>query len=138
MKRLLYLLSFFLLISRVAVAQEDEGGKVHERMREYLQKRLDLTADEANRFGPVFLNYFKELRRTNQEFKGDRLVLQQKIADLRLRYRDQFKGIMGEKRSNDVFVYERDFVKEVQAIRKERLENGKENRPTKRIKGQLR
>jgi hypothetical protein len=73
------------------------------------------------------------LRQTNQQFRGDRLVLQQKIVDLRLRYREQFKPIMGEKRSNDVFVYERDFINEVKQLREERIQNRLENTPGKRF-----
>jgi hypothetical protein len=130
MKRILYILSFFTLLSFAAVAQDDDrgpGARVRERMEEYLQKRLNLSKNEAERFGPVFLNYFNELRQTNQQFRGDRLVLQQKIVDLRLRYREQFKPIMGEKRSNDVFVFEHDFVNEVKQLRQERLLNRQEN-----------
>ena len=125
MKRILYILSCFLLLSTATMAQDDRGNgeKVRERMTEYLQKRLDLSKSEAERFGPVFMNYFNDLRSTNQQYKSDRLVLQQKIVDLRLRYRDQFKTIMGEKRSNDVFTYEREFVNEVKELRKERLQN---------------
>ena len=138
MKKILYTLSFFILISSSALAQDDDaGGKISDRMREYMQQRLNLSKSEADRFGPVFLNYFNELRKTNQEFKGDRLVQQQKIVDLRLRYRDQFKNIMGEKRSNDVFQYEHDFVDEVKRLRQERMENKNDNRPIKRSKGRL-
>ena len=131
MKRILYILSCFLLLSTATLAQ-DQGGngdKIRERMTEYLQKRLNLSKAEADRFGPVFMDYFNELRNTSQQYKGDRLVMQQKIVDLRLRYRDQFKNIMGEKRSNDVFVYEREFVNEVKELRKERLQN----KPNKRF-----
>ena len=136
MKRILYILSFCMLLTTASFAQ-DQGGRIPDRMQEYLQKRLNLSKSEADKFGPVFLNYFNELRKTNQEFKGDRLVLQQKIVDLKLRYRDQFKNIMGEKRSNDVFQYERDFVDEVKKVRQERMENKGNDRPNKRNKGQL-
>lgn len=124
MKRILYILSF-LVLSITSFAQEDDGpgSKVRERMTEYIQQRLNLSKSEAERFGPVFLNYFNDLRKTNQEYRGDRLVLQQKTAELRLNYRNQFKNIMGEKRSNDVFTYERDFIDEVKKIRLERMQN---------------
>jgi hypothetical protein len=105
-------------------------------MTEYIQKRLDLSKNEAERFAPVFLNYFNELRQTNQEYRGDRLLLQQKVVDLRLRYRDQFKPIMGEKRSNEVFNYERDFIEEVKRLRQERSQN-KGGRPGKGLGGLL-
>ena len=92
---------------------------------------MGLSKGEAERFGPVFINYFNELRKTNQQFKGDRLVLQQKIVELRLNYRDQFKNIVGEKKSNDVFTYEREFINEVQQIRKDRMEGRERSRRQK-------
>ena len=140
MKKILYILSFLTLTISASFAQEDEGRngeKMRERMREYIQKRLNLSSTEANRFTPVFLAYFNELRTTNQQYRGDKLILQQKIVDLRLRYRDQFKPIMGDKRSNDLFKYEHDFVNEVVRIRQERMQGRSGNKPVKRIRGQL-
>ena len=102
---------------------DDQGSRVRERMTEYIQKRLSLSKSEADKFGPVFLDYFNQLRKTNQEYKGDRLVLQQKVAELKLNYRNQFKNIVGDKKSNDVFIYERDFINELKAIRNERSQN---------------
>jgi hypothetical protein len=107
MKKIFYILSFLSVISISSFAQDSDGGKLRQKMTEYVQQKLGLSKTEAERFGPVFLDYFKELRKTNQDYKGDRLVLQQKIVELRLKYRDQFKPIVGEKRSNDVFTYER-------------------------------
>ena len=125
MKRILYILSFLCVFTTASFAQDDDdqGGRVRERMTEYIQKRLSLSKSEAEKFGPVFLDYFNQLRKTNQEYKGDRLVLQQKVAELKLNYRNQFKTIVGDKKSNDVFIYERDFIKELQAIRNERSQN---------------
>jgi hypothetical protein len=125
MKRILYILGFLIFTTTSSIAQDDEGqgSKIRERMTEYIQKRLSLSKAEAERFGPVFLDYFNQLRKTNQEYKGDRLVLQQKIVELRLNYRNQFKTIVGERKSNDVFVYERDFINEIKEIRNERSQN---------------
>lgn len=138
MKKLLYILILSLFFIRPAFAQDQPGAaKLREKMVEYIQDRLGLSKGEAEKFQPVFLDYFRELRNTNQEFKGDRLVLQQKVVELRLHYRDQFKPIIGEKRSNDVFTYERDFIKEVKEIRDQRMENKLESRANKRNGGQL-
>jgi hypothetical protein len=125
MKRILYILGFLIFTTTSSIAQDDEGqgSKIRERMTEYIQKRLSLSKAEAEKFGPVFLDYFNQLRKTNQEYKGDRLVLQQKIVELRLNYRNQFKTIVGERKSNDVFVYERDFINEIKEIRNERSQN---------------
>ena len=119
-------------MTTASFAQDDEGGKVRQKMTEYIQQKLSLSRQEAERFGPIFLEYFKELRKTNQDFKGDRLVLQQKIVELRLKYRDQFKPVIGEKRSNEVFTYEREFIKEVKELRQDRLQNRLPGRANKR------
>jgi hypothetical protein len=139
MKRILYILGLFMAITTASYAQEDDGNgaKIQERMNEYVQKRLGLSKAEAEKFSPVFKDYFNELRKTNTEFKGDRLVLQKKIVDVRLKYRNQFKNIVGEKKSNDVFNYERDFVEEVKALRNDRMQNKNEGRNNKRSKGLL-
>ena len=136
MKKIIYILSFLFVISSASYAQ-DKGGKLQEKMTEYVQQKLGLSKSEAEKFSPVFLDYFKDLRRTNQEFRSDRLVLQQKIVELRLRYRDQFKPIIGEKRSNDVFTYEREFIKGVKELQQDRLQNRLQGPANKRNNPEL-
>ena len=136
MKKIIYILSFLFVIGTTSYAQ-DKGGKLQEKMTEYVQQKLGLSKSEAEKFSPVFLDYFKDLRRTNQEFRGDRLVLQQKIVELRLRYRDQFKPIIGEKRSNDVFTYEREFIKGVKELQQDRLQNRLQGPANKRNNPEL-
>jgi hypothetical protein len=136
MKKIIYIATFFLTVATASFAQSGQPGdgtKLREKLIEYIQQKLDLSKPEAERFSPVFLDYFKELKKTNQDFRGDRLLLQQKIVDLRLRFRDQFKPIIGEKRSNDVFIYEREFINKVKEIRDDRLQNHQEGRSNKRI-----
>ena len=97
-------------------------------MNEYIQKRLSLTNDEAKKFSPIFLQYFNEWRQTIRDNKGDKLVLQQKVVDLRLRYRTQFREIMGERKGNQVYTHQDNFIRELKDIRRDRLGN----RPTRR------
>lgn len=140
MKRILYLLALLLLFATNSFAQDEDandGTRIKERMMEYIQKKLNLTPAEADKFGPVFMDYFNDLRKTTQQYKNDRLVQQQKIVDLKLHYRNEFKNIMGEKRSNDVFSYERDFINEVRKLRNERLQNQPDARPNKKGGGLL-
>ena len=99
------------------------GGKVVERMREYISDRLGMTKAEAQRFTPVFVRYFREFRQTFKEFKTDRLIFKQKIIDLRIRYRTEFRQIMDEQRANKVFLYEDEFRKRaIDAMKENRLE----------------
>jgi hypothetical protein len=88
---------------------DDKGGKIRDRMNEYIQDRLGLSKREAEKFSPVFLRYFHEFRQIRLENRTDNLVLKQKIIDLRIRYRNEFRQIMDEPRANKVFVYEDEF-----------------------------
>ncbi|MBA2746733.1 MAG: hypothetical protein H0U44_10940 [Flavisolibacter sp.] len=127
MKKIFYLLSFISLISFASFAQDDEGGRMPEKMAEYIASKLELSKSENEKFKPTFLEYLKELRKTTVTNRGDRLVLQQQIVELRLRYRDIFKSQIGEKKSNEVFFHEREFIREVQELRRERRGNQKRN-----------
>ena len=125
MKKILLILSLICITGTGAFAQaaDDSDESVRDKMSEYIQERLDLSKDEATKFKPVFLRYFKEWRKTIKENRGDKLVLQQKVVDLRLRYRNQFREIMGEQRSNKMFNHQETFIRELKAVRKERLQN---------------
>lgn len=125
MKRFLLILSFLFVSVPALFAQDDdesEGNeKIRDKMNEYIQKRLNLSDDEAKKFTPVFLKYFKEWRQTIKDNRGDRLVMQQKIVDLRLRYRVQFRELLGERRGNQVFNHQDRFIQELQDLRRNRL-----------------
>jgi hypothetical protein len=101
MKKILLILTLASL-GFFSKAQDDEHDKIRDKMTEFIQKRLDLTRNEAERFTPVFIRYFREWKQTLQENRNDGLVRQQRIIELRLRYRTEFRDIVGEKRSNDV------------------------------------
>ena len=106
-------------------AQDGEEGNsnIRDKMNEYIQRRLNLTKEEAAKFSPVFLEYFKEWRRTLKENRGDKLEMQKKIIDLRIRFRTRFREILGEQRGNQVFGHQETFIREIRHLRQERLRN---------------
>jgi hypothetical protein len=124
MKKWLIILSILIVPGFTALAQTDEPtpqeAKIEKRMREYIQDRLNMTRGEAERFTPVFIRYFREFAIAHRMFKGDRLILQQKIIELRLRYRVEFRQIMDEQRANRVFKCEDEFRQEVVRMLRER------------------
>ena len=133
MKKLLTILSFVLLATVKSFAQEgdepppppppEQAGKLQQRMTEYIQKRLSMTDGEVKKFRPVFLRYLLQLRKTHQEFKGDRPLLQLKIAELRVKARDEFKEVLNEQRANQVFEIQRDFeIKVREELKNRRME----------------
>jgi hypothetical protein len=125
MKKILLILSLFLVTINALMAQDDGDDKIRDKMREYIQQRMRLSKDEAEKFTPVFIRYFREWRTTLKENRKDpdALRLQQKIVELRLRYRPEFKNIIGEKKSNEVYLHQEKFIKELQNIRQERMQN---------------
>jgi len=134
MKKIFIILSFFMLASVKLFAQEDDNGneKIRDKMSQYIQERLNLSRSEAEKFSPVFLRYFKEWRATLRTTKDEPVILrQQKIVDLRLRYRDQFKPIIGEKRSNEVFDHQQGFIREMKVLQLERRQQRNGERPGK-------
>lgn len=138
MKRILFILSFTLVSSLSLFAQDstdvDDGNeKIRNKMSEYIQKRLELTKEESAKFSPIFIKYFQEYRQTAIQYRGDKLVLQNKISELRLRYRPQFREILGERRGDQVFNHQDRFIKELKdIIRERRLNRGGGNKPLRR------
>jgi hypothetical protein len=128
MKRFLLILTLALFAGFVAKAQDDDNDKIRDKMREFIQKRMNLSKNEAERFTPVFIRYFREWRQTIRENKNlpDILERQKRIVDLKIRYRDEFKEIIGEKRSNEVFKRQEEFVR----IITEQARNRKDQIPT--------
>jgi len=138
MKKWLLILTLFLLPGITALAQNDDppqgGGKIQERMREYIQRNLGLSKNESERFSPIFLRYFREFAQTHRLYKPDRLVLQQKIVELRLRYRGEFRQIMDEQRANKIYQYEDKFRQEaIKIIR----ENSRDRMPPRRTRAEI-
>ena len=133
MKKFLIILTLTLLAGFSSKAQDDDNDKIRDKMREFIQRRLNLSRNEAERFTPVFIRYFKEWRQTLRENRDDGLVRQQKIVDLRLRYRNEFRDIVGEKRSNDIYRKQDEFIK----ILGEQVKSRRDDRPNKRFRAVL-
>ena len=139
MKKYLSIL-FFLFCIHTSFAQDDPPGgasRLKEKMVEYIENKLGLSKPEAERFEPLFTDYLNQQRLAKKEFGGDRLLLQSEVIKLRINFRDKIKPIIGEKRSNDVFHYEREFVQKVQDVQKERMQEHKEGRPNNRKNSEL-
>ena len=133
MKKFLIILALS-LVAYNGFAQEEEQGtneRIRDRMSEFIQKRLHVSSEESQRFTPVFFRYFKEWRTTLRDNRGDRLLLQQKVVDIRLRYRNEFREILGEKRGSQVYDHQEVFIKEMRRIGKERMESRPPVNPNK-------
>ena len=139
MKKIFLILSLIFLTS-IAVFAQDEGNdyndKIQDKLKEYLQKRLGLSSNEAEKFSPVFGRYLLELRKTHRD-NTDPLLRQQRIAELRLHYRDEFRPIVGEQKAGKVFVAEQEFRQRVKELLIDRKERMQESRPNRRFRSAI-
>ena len=111
MKSLLTIFTF-LLFGLTSFAQDagEDNDRIRDKMKEYIQQRMRISNEENEKFTPVFIRYYKEWRQTLKDNRSDRLILQQKIVELRLRCRNEFKEFLGEKRSNEVYRHQEVFI----------------------------
>ena len=112
----------------------EQNDRIREKMKEFIQKRLRLTKAETDKFSPVFIRYFNEWRQALRNREGiPKLDLQQRIVELRIRYRNEFREIVGERRSNQVYENQEIFIEGLRNNRAERIKT-KDDRPNKRFK----
>ena len=131
------ILLFLMLPALSAIAQDDataQEGKLRERCQQYVQDRLGLNKAEAEKFSPVFIRYFREFAQTHRQYKDDRLIFKQKIIDLRIRYREEFRQILDEKKANRVYLYEDEFRKRAMDIIRENKKERMHNKPVRQNK----
>ena len=132
MKKLLIILglSFFTSTACFSQGGDNDNDKIREKMSEFIQRRMGLSRAEAERFNPVFMRYFREWKTTIQTNRNDRPMLQLRIAELRIRYRSEFKDIVGEKRCNQIYDHQEVFMRELKQLRQDQLQR----RPIRRTK----
>jgi hypothetical protein len=96
--------------------------RIHEKMIQFIQKRMELKKEERERFRPLFMRYQQEWRRTLQENREDRLMAKQRLIDLQLRYRKDFGDIVGDKRVIEVYDLQERFIQILRDVQRERRE----------------
>ena len=112
MKNILLILSI-LLISFCAQAQEDNATKkekIQALKIAFITQKLELTSDEAQRFWPVYNRYEADIKQTMIENKGgDVIDNEEKVLNIRKKYRSEFSRILGQPKMNKLFATEREF-----------------------------
>ena len=129
MKKFLLILTLALFAGFAVKAQDDDNDKIRDKMREFIQKRLKLSNNETDRFTPVFIRYFREWRQNLKE--TDILRRQQNEAEVKIRYRTEFREIVGEKRSNDIYRQQKIFIDNLKKVRQDQIKARRDNLPNK-------
>ena len=98
-------------------AQDQPDPKEQEKIQAleiaFISRKLNLTTDEAQRFWPIYNEYKRDVRQVMiaQKNNSNRDIVddEQKIIDVRKKYRDRFVGVIGQPRMNKFFQAEREF-----------------------------
>jgi hypothetical protein len=83
-------------------------GQTAERMQSiqvaYLTRELNLSPQDAEKFWPVYNRYQDEMKTVlMNRSEGDALDKQQKVLDIRKKYKTDFTKVLGADRTNRLF-----------------------------------
>ena len=110
-----------------------EIKKIQAMEMAFITKELNLSPDEAQKFWPVFNQYRNDLKGMAGERKvGDHLEKQQKMLDIRKKYREDFTKVMSHERANKVFGAEEEFKSLVRREFQKRQSEKNQREPRKK------
>ncbi len=109
-----------LFVSNILLFAQDQpqpDPKVEEKIQAaevgYIAQKLNLTTKEAQKFWPIYNEYKRDIRQALINYRknhdADVLDRDQKIIDIRKKYRDRFVGVIGQPRVKIFFRAEGDF-----------------------------
>ena len=109
-KKLTLILVVLININYFCFAQPPQNKRADSVQIEYFTKELALTSDESEKLWPVYNNYKNEIRNIRKDVQSDQIALEEKVLNIRKKYKDDFKTILGtDERVNKLFVAEKNF-----------------------------
>jgi hypothetical protein len=111
MKKILLYIVLYLPLMATAQDNTKRDNKLQSLEIAFLTKELNLSPEEAQKFWPVYNQYSAEMRSVtrNKENDPDVLDKQQKLLDIRKKYRTEFLKVLPPERVNQVFTSETKF-----------------------------
>jgi hypothetical protein len=124
MKKKLFLYIFAIVVSVTAIAQPPRNLERIEALKvAFFTQQLRLTAEEAQKFWPVYNSYFEEIKKAKHANREDELVFQEEALNIRKKYKVEFKKILvDDARVNRVFKVDSDFRHELQKELQKRMQ----------------
>lgn len=134
MKQILFFLIFAISSVVKINAQPPRNFERIEALKvAFFTQQLKLTAEEAQKFWPVYNSYMEELRKAKQANKDDELAFQEEALTIRKKYKVEFKKILGDdSRVNKVFKADIDFRHELQKELQKRMQERRGERRRER------
>ena len=116
MKQFLLIIALFLGSFSLVKAQNDDNRqqrteKIQALKIAFITQKLELTPDEAQKFWPVYNRYEAELRQviTANKIGGDAIDNEEKVLNVKKRYKADFINVIGQSKTNILFNAEREF-----------------------------
>ncbi len=130
MKKFLFLLLFITVTLNVSNAQPPKRLERIEALKvAYMTQALKLTADEAQKFWPVYNSYIVEMKESKKSNKDDELAFQEAALGVRKKYKIEFKKILTDDfRVNQVFKAEAEFRQELQKELQKRIQQRRQQK----------
>jgi hypothetical protein len=123
-------------MAQVLIAQPPQGQKAPPNVEAlkiaYLTRQLELTPDEAKKFWPVHDAYqgeIEKLLRENREKKGDEIEMEEKLLNIRKKYKPEFLKAISEDKFNKMLRAERELRDMIRKEMERRRANGQQGRP---------
>jgi len=110
-----YLLILLVTIGSISIAKsQNETNPRSEKIQAlkiaFITQKLQLTSAEAEKFWPVYNQYENEINSLRANNKnGDVLENEEKLLNIRKKYKTSFEKIIGPQKLNQLFNAERDF-----------------------------
>ena len=92
--------------------KEGRSEKIQSLKIAFITQKLELTADEAQKFWPVYNRYETEIRQAYKDSKagdGDAIDNEEKALNVKKKYRIEFIKVIGPPKTNILFNSEREF-----------------------------
>jgi hypothetical protein len=114
MKKLYLLVILFLTLASGSIAQNHKQGRpetVEAIKIAYFTKKLNLSPEEAQKFWPIYNQYFEEIRQIRQQNRDlDEVDMEEKIVNVRKKYREEFAKALPGDRVNQFFKVDKEFT----------------------------
>jgi hypothetical protein len=87
-----------------------DGSNVEAIKIGYFTKKLDLSPEEAQKFWPIYNQYFNEIKQVRQLNRDlDEVSLEEKIVNVRKKYKNEFSQALPGDKVNLFFKVDKDF-----------------------------
>src|SRR4051812_4226250 len=114
MKKIYLIVMLCLTFGSATFAQNHKGGRpetVEAIKIAYFTKKLSLSPEEAQKFWPIYNQYFDEIRQVRQQNRGlDEVDMEEKVVNVRKKYKDEFSKALPADKVNQFFKVDKEFT----------------------------